>query len=101
MSQTSFKEFIDRYEGKSMQEIETQKLVEASNFSSGVILKKHNDAIKHGRNVLRHKDTNRKLDALAKQLDAVAAIATMAAAISGKEDSLLGKVAQGSTLRGI
>lgn len=101
----TFSQFLDKYKDMSMEEIELSNLQEAGNVSSGLILKKHNDALKHGRDVLRKRvrdrDLNDKLDSLAKQLDAVSAIAVMAAALSGKEDSALSKVAQGSSLRSI
>ena len=101
----TFSEFLDRYRDMSMEEIELSNLQEAGNISSGLILKKHNDALKHGRNVIRNRirdrDLNDKLDSLARQLDAVSAITVIAAALSGKEESSLSTIAQGSSLRSI
>jgi len=101
----SFSEFLDKYKGMSMNEIEVSNLQEGGNISSGLVLKKHNEALKHGRDVIRTKvrdrDLNDKLNALARQIDAVSSIVVIAAALSGQEDSFLSKVAQGSSLRRI
>lgn len=101
----SFSEFKKKYKGLSVNEIEIKNIHEAGNVSSSLVLKKHNEAFKHGRDVLkikvRDRDLNDKLDALARQIDAVSSVSAIAAALSGSEDSFLSKVAQGSSLRRI
>lgn len=105
MEAMSFSEFKKKYKGLSIKDIEIRNIHEAGNVSSGLVIKKHNEAFKHGKDVLkikvRDRDLNDKLDALARQIDAVSSVAAMAAALSGSEDSLLSKVAQGSSLRRI
>jgi len=105
MNKLTFKEFLNRHKEDTLEEIQVKYLEEAGNVSSGLLLKRHNDKFKHGKDVLRIKlrdrDLNDKLDALARQIDAVGSIGVIAGALSGGEDSFLSKVAQGSSVRSI
>ena len=73
---------------------------EAGNISSALSLKKHNDIIRYGKDVLRARSVEDKLHALARQNVALGSLALMAVAVSG-DKSFMSNVAQGATMRNI
>ena len=75
-------------------------LDEAGNFSAGIALKKHNDVIRFGKQVLKSADATDADKALARMIVASSGLSLMAVATSG-EKSLLSSVAKGVSLRGI
>mgnify|MGYP007063326238 FL=1 len=75
-------------------------LDEAGNFSVGIALKKHNDVIRFGKQVLKSADATDADKALARMIVASSGLSLMAVATSG-EKSLLSTAAKGVSLRGI
>ena len=96
----TFKEFLNIHKEDTLEEIQAKYLEEAGMISSTLAIKKQNDAIRHGKNVLRAKSVEDKLDSLARQGVAIASLATMAVASSG-EDSAMSKVATAVSIRKI
>ena len=96
----TFKEFMNRHKEDTLEEIQTKYLEEARMISSTLAIKKQNDAIRYGKNVLRAKSVEDKLDALARQGVAIANLAIMSVAVSG-EASGMSKLATGLSLRSI
>ena len=96
----TFQEFLNRHKEDTLEEIQAKYLEEAGMISSTLAIKKQNDAIRHGKNVLRAKSVEDKLDALARQGVAIASLATMSVASSG-EDSAMSKVATAVSVRSI
>ena len=96
----TFQEFLNRHKQDTLEEIQAKYLEEAGMISSTLAIKKQNDAIRHGKHVLRAKSVEDKLDALARQGVAIASLATMAVASSG-EDSSMSKVATAVSVRSI
>jgi len=80
--------------------VDGEIVAEAGNISSGLAIKRHNDVIKYGRQVLRERKLEGKIDLLAKALVASSSISLMSVAVSG--DSSFGStIAKGASLRGI
>ena len=73
-------------------------LDEAGNISSAVAVKIQNDVIKFGKNALKAKDIDDKLDYLARQNGALSGLVLMSIAVSG-DDSFIGKLSKGLSLR--
>ena len=91
-----YKEFIQDVEEDNNHSM----LGEAGNFSAGIALKKHNDVIRFGKQVLKSADATDADKALARMIVASSGLSLMAVATSG-EKSLLSTVAKGVSLRGI
>lgn len=75
-------------------------LDEAGNISAGIALKKHNNCIKYGRQIVKSRKSTDGEKLLAKMIVETASLSLMAVANSG-EKSLLSTVAKGATLRKI
>ena len=75
-------------------------LDEAGNFSAGVAIKKHNNCIKYGRQIVKSCTSTDSEKLLAKMLVETVSLALVAVAISG-EKSFLSTVAKSATLRKI
>ena len=75
-------------------------LDEAGNFSAGVAIKKHNNCIKYGRQIVKSRTSTDSEKLLAKMLVETASLALIAVATSG-EKSFLSTVAKSATLRKI
>ena len=75
-------------------------LDEAGNISSGIAIKKHNDVLKYGKDVLRSRDARDVDKALARMIAAASGLSLMAIAVSG-DKSFTSSIAKGASLRGI
>ena len=75
-------------------------LDEAGNISSGIALKKHNDVLRYGKNVLRSRDAREVDKELARMIAAASSLSLMAIAVSG-EKSFTSSIAKGASLRGL
>ena len=81
--------------------IEEQELLdEAGNISSSMAIRKHNDVLKYGKDVIRSKSIEDKLDAMAKQNVSVGGLALMSIAVSG-EKSFTSLIVKGISTRKI
>ena len=96
----TYTEFMEKYKDYTLDEIQTNRLNEANMISSALAIKQQNNALRYGKNVLRSKSVEDKLDAVARQNVAVANLAIIAVAVSG-EASGMSKLAQGLSLRNI
>lgn len=81
-----FRDFVDRVEG--------MKINEASNISSALVLRKQNEVLRYGRNVLKSTSIEDKLDLLAKQNVALSGLVLMSVAISGNK-SFMSSIVKG------
>ena len=90
---------MEKYKDYTLDEIQTKRLSEANMVSSSLAIKQQNNALRHGKDVLKSKRVEDKLDALAR-LGVVANLAIIAVAVSG-EASGMSKLAQGLSLRSI
>lgn len=79
---------------------ELELLDEAGNISSALAVKKHNDVLKHGRNVLRSRDAREIDKEIARMIAAASGLSLMAVAVSG-EGSFTSTIAKGASLRGL
>ena len=79
-------------------EFPLELLDEAGNISSAVAVKIQNDVIKFGKNALKAKDIDDKLDYLARQNGALSGLVLMSIAVSGG-DSFVSKLSRGLSLR--
>ena len=70
-----FKTFIE--------ESEMELLDEAGNISSGLAIKKHNQVLKYGKDVVKAKSVEDKLDMLARQNASLGGLVLMSVAVSG------------------
>ena len=75
-------------------------LDEAGNISSGIAIKKHNDVIKLGREVLRSRDATAVDKLLAKMIVSASGLSLMSVAVSG-DKSFSSTIAKGASLRGL
>ena len=96
----TYTEFMEKYKDYTLDQIQTKQLSEANMVSSSLAIKQQNNVLRHGKNVLRSKSVEDKLDAVARQNVAVANLAIIAVAVSG-EASGMSKLAQGLSLRSI
>lgn len=99
----SFKKFIDYSLGddRVRAELEEMELLdEAGNVSSSVAIKKHGDVIRYGKEVLRSRSIDRKMDALARMMVASSGLALMSVAVSG-DSSFMSKLAGALSFRNI
>lgn len=80
--------------------VDGEVVTEAGNISSGLAIKRHNDVIKFGRQVLRERKLEEKIDLIAKALVAHSSISLMSVAVSGGK-SFGSTIAKGASLRGI
>ena len=81
-------------------EDDSELLDEAGNISSGIAIKKHNDIIKLGREVLRSRDARSVDKLLAKMIVSASGLSLMSVAVSG-DKSFASTIAKGASLRGI
>lgn len=82
-----------------LNEMETETdLVEAGNVSAALATKIQNDVIKFGRNALRARRVEDKIDLLAKQNGALSGLIAMSIAVSG-DKSLVGTLLKGLSMR--
>ena len=81
-------------------EDDSELLDEAGNISSGIAIKKHNDVIKLGREVLRSRDATAVDKLLAKMIVSASGLSLMSIAVSG-DRSFASTIAKGVSLRGI
>ena len=79
---------------------DSELLDEAGNISSGLAIKKHNDCLKFGRNVLRSRDASDADKNLAKMIGALSGLVLMSVAVSG-DKSFTSTIAKGASLRGL
>tara|TARA_Y100000593_G_scaffold91882_1_gene181885 strand:- start:694 stop:948 length:255 start_codon:yes stop_codon:yes gene_type:complete len=73
---------------------------EAGNISSSLAIKLQNDVIRFGKDAIRSKRIEDKLDNLAKQNGALSGLVLMSIAVSG-EDSVMSRLSKGLSLRKI
>ena len=73
---------------------------EAGNISSGIAIKKHNDVLKIGRDILRSKDARSVDKLLAKMIVSASGLSLMSVVVSG-DKSFASTIAKGASLRGI
>ena len=87
-----FKTFIE--------ESEMELLDEAGNVSSGLAIRKHNQVLKYGKDVVKAKSVEDKLDMLARQNASLGGLVLLAIANSG-DKSFGSTLAKGLSLRNI
>lgn len=80
------------------EETPLELLDEAGNISSAVAVKIQNDVIKFGKNALKAKDIDDKLDYLARQNGALSGLVLMSIAVSG-DKSFMSTLSKGLSLR--
>ena len=85
-----FKTFIE--------EGEMELLDEAGNISSGLAIRKHNQVLKYGKDVVKTKSVEDKLDILARQNASLGGLVLMSVAVSG-DKSFGSTLAKGLSLR--
>ena len=88
-----FKTFIE-------EESEMELLDEAGNVSSGLAIRKHNQVLKYGKEVVKSKSIEDKLDMLARQNTSLGGLALLAIANSG-DKSFGSTLAKGLSLRNL
>ena len=81
-----FKTFIE--------ESEMELLDEAGNVSSGLAIRKHNQVLKYGKDVVKAKSVEDKLDMLARQNASLGGLVLMSVAVSG-DKSFASSIAKG------
>ena len=87
-----FKTFIE--------ESEMELLDEAGNVSSGLAIRKHNQVLKYGKEVVKSKSVEDKLDMLARQNVSLGGLVLLAIANSG-DKSFGSTLAKGLSLRNL
>ena len=87
-----FKTFIE--------ESEMELLDEAGNVSSGLAIRKHNQVLKYGKEVVKTKSVEDKLDMLARQNASLGGLVLLAIANSG-DKSFGSTLAKGLSLRNL
>ena len=87
-----FKTFIE--------ESEMELLDEAGNISSGLAIRKHNQVLKYGKEVVKSKSVEDKLDMLARQNASLGGLVLLAIANSG-DKSFGSTLAKGLSLRNL
>ena len=91
---------MSRMSGTENNDSDMELLGEAGNISSGLALKKHNDVLKYGKQLLKSRDAREVDKLLAKMLGSTSSLALMSIAVSG-DNSLISTIAKGASLRGI
>ena len=87
-----FKTFIE--------EDEMELLDEAGNVSSGLAIRKHNQVLKYGKDVVKAKSVEDKLDMLARQNASLGGLVLMSVAVSG-DKSFGSSLAKALSLRNV
>ena len=87
-----FKTFIE--------ESEMELLDEAGNISSGLAIRKHNQVLKYGKDVVKAKSVEDKLDMLARQNVSLGGLVLMSVAVSG-DKSFGSSIARALSLRNL
>ena len=91
---------MSRVSGTENNDSDMELLDEAGNISSGLALKKHNDVLKYGKQLLKSRDAREVDKLLAKMLASTSSLALMSIAVSG-DNSFISILAKGASLRGI
>jgi len=89
----SFKQFMN-----SDMETDIDILDESGNISSGMAIKIQNDIIRLGRDAIKARRVEDKINFLAKQNGALSGLVLMSIAVSGDE-SFLGRLSRGLSMR--
>ena len=87
-----FKTFIE--------ESEMELLDEAGNISSGLAIRKHNQVLKYGKDVVKAKSVEDKLDMMARQNASLGGLVLMSVAVSG-DKSFGSSLAKALSLRNV
>ena len=87
-----FKTFIE--------ESEMELLDEVGNISSGLAIRKHNQVLKYGKDVVKAKSVEDKLDMLARQNASLGGLVLMSVAVSG-DKSFGSSLAKALSLRNL
>ena len=87
-----FKTFIE--------ESEMELLDEAGNISSGLAIRKHNQVLKYGKDVVKAKSVEDKLDMMARQNASLGGLVLMSVAVSG-DKSFGSSLAKALSLRNL
>ena len=82
------------------EESEMELLDEAGNVSSGLAIRKHNQVLKYGKEVVKSKSIEDKLDMLARQNTSLGGLVLLAIANSG-DKSFGSTLAKGLSLRNL
>ena len=90
---------MSRVSGTENNDSDMELLDEAGNISSGLALKKHNDVLKYGKQLLKSRDAREVDKLLAKMLASTSSLALMSIAVSG-DNSIISTIAKGASLRG-
>ena len=91
---------MSRMSGTENYDSDMELLDEAGNISSGLALKKHNDVLKYGKQLLKSRDAREVDKLLAKMLASTSSLALMSIAVSG-DNSFISTLAKGASLRGL
>ena len=82
------------------EESEMELLDEAGNVSSGLAIRKHNQVLKYGKDVVKAKSVEDKLDMLARQNASLGGLVLMSVAVSG-DKSFGSSLAKALSLRNV
>ena len=94
---------------KTMEQLDKNKFLdnddmeildEAGNISSGIALKKHNDVLKYGKQILKSRDSRDVDKMLARMIASSSSLSLMAVAVGG-DSSFVSTIAKGASLRGL
>ncbi len=91
---------MSRMSGTENNDSDMELLDEAGNISSGLAIRIHNSIIKYGKEVIKAKSIEDKLDLMAKQNVSIGGLVLMSVAVSGGK-SFLSLVSKGLSNRGI
>ena len=91
---------MSRMSGTENNDSDMELLDEAGNISSGLAIRIHNSIIKYGKEVIKAKSIEDKLDLVAKQNVSIGGLVLMSVAVSGGK-SFLSLVSKGLSNRGI
>jgi len=83
-----------------VEESEMELLDEAGNISSGLAIRKHNQVLKYGKDVVKAKSVEDKLDMLARQNASLGGLVLMSVAVSG-DKSFGSSLAKALSLRNL
>ena len=104
-----YKEILNPDYIKTMEKLDKNKFLdnedmelldEAGNISSGIVLKKHNDVLKYGKQILRSRDSRDVDKMLARMIASSSSLSLMAVAVGG-DKSFVSTITKGASLRGL
>ena len=92
--------YADHLSRLSANDTDVELLDEAGNISSGLAIRKHNQVLKYGKDVIKAKTVEDKLDMLARQNASLGGLILMSVAVSG-DKSFGSAISKALSLRNI